>query len=69
MVYIVDGPTQYEGRVEVYVDGVRGLVCDDSWDDVAASIVCKEMGFAGKYCCDPTSVLIIVVNMVKVYLG
>ena len=47
LIYITGGPNPYEGRIEVYVDGERGLVCDDYWNDVAANIACQEMGFAG----------------------
>ncbi len=28
----MDGPTQRQGRIEVFNDGVWGTVCDDEWD-------------------------------------
>ena len=34
----------YEGRLEVYNDGNWGTVCDDSFDDVAATVACKSFG-------------------------
>ena len=39
-VRLVNGSSQYEGRVEVYYNGDWGTVCDDDWDIQGE---CKEI--------------------------
>ena len=43
-VRLVDGPSAFEGRLEVYHDDNWGNVCDDGFDTKAAAIVCKMLG-------------------------
>lgn len=39
-----EGSTELMGLVEICYDNGWGAVCDDLWDDNAASVVCRQLG-------------------------
>ena len=46
-VRLVEGPSDWEGRVLIFHDHEWGTICNDGWGIEEARVVCKQLGFYG----------------------
>ncbi|OAF68844.1 CD5 antigen-like protein [Intoshia linei] len=44
---LTGGLSEREGRVEIFIDGVWGTICDDDWGTKEAAVVCRMLGYEG----------------------
>ncbi|PIK43386.1 putative deleted in malignant brain tumors 1 protein-like [Apostichopus japonicus] len=45
-VRLVGGMWDHEGRVEIYLNGSWGIICDDYWDKGNADVTCRQLGYS-----------------------
>jgi serine protease 12 (motopsin) len=43
---LAGGPSDREGRVEVYINNEWGTVSDSDWDQNEAKVVCESLGYS-----------------------
>ncbi|XP_069120541.1 galectin-3-binding protein B-like [Argopecten irradians] len=44
---LVDGPSELEGRLEVFHEGQWGTICDDGFNMDDARVACRQLGYSG----------------------
>ena len=42
----MNGPSEFEGMVEVCVEGLWRSICDKSWNEIDASVTCGQLGYS-----------------------
>lgn len=42
---LVGGTNEWEGRVEIKHHGNWRTICDHGWDDIDATVACRQLGF------------------------
>ena len=48
-VRLTGGTNEYEGRVEICMNGVWGSICDSGLDDTEAYTICRQLQYTGIY--------------------
>ena len=43
-VHLSAGHNSRSGRVEMYINGQWGTVCDDGWSTTSSTVVCRQLG-------------------------
>ena len=46
-VRLVGGSNQYEGNVEVCINGIWSTICDSGWSSSDAKVACGDAGYPG----------------------
>ena len=51
-IQLVDGETEWKGKLEVCFDQRWGTVSGEGWDSADTEVVCRELGYqsTGMYC-------------------
>ena len=42
----MDGRSALDGRVEICLNNIWNVVCNNGWDDNDATVVCRQLGYS-----------------------
>ena len=45
---LLNGSNQKEGRLEICIGNKYGSICDDRWDVLDVTVVCRKLGYHEK---------------------
>lgn len=43
---LIGGPNRYSGNLEIFYNNTWGSICDDSFNEKAANVACRQLGFS-----------------------
>lgn len=68
---LVGGKVETEGLVEICIDDHFQTICDDFWDSLDATVVCRQLNFSDQSMCEhlkQISIVLVSCSRVVMYI-